>query len=156
MSDTQKRYYQKNREKRLAANKAWREAQGESLRIRDRARKRAEYAADPGRIKARTRANAAKAGTHRRQRLKRKYGITPEDFECMWNEQKGCCKLCGRKLSAPGHRNDSATVDHCHETGKVRGILCSPCNLILGKVEAGWDLDAFSRNVRRYLVDPQG
>ncbi len=53
-----------------------------------------------------------------------KYGITKEQFEAMF---KGCCDICGLGL-AP----NKAHIDHCHATGRVRGVLCNTCNKGLG------------------------
>ena len=60
----------------------------------------------------------------------RQYGITGEEYNAMLAAQHGGCALCG----APPTRNRLA-VDHDHETGRVRGILCMPCNRTLGLVE---------------------
>ncbi len=54
-----------------------------------------------------------------------KYGITLEDYYEMYSKQEGCCLLCGDFY-------ESLAVDHCHDTGKVRGLLCSCCNGGLG------------------------
>jgi hypothetical protein len=62
--------------------------------------------------------------------LKRHYGITSEDFDNMLKEQNGVCKICSREN--PTGKHNRFHVDHCHETSKVRGLLCSPCNLGLG------------------------
>lgn len=60
----------------------------------------------------------------RRSHLKRKYGMTIEEYDAMLEAQGGGCFLCGR---AP--REDiSLHVDHDHSTGMVRGILCFCCN----------------------------
>lgn len=59
----------------------------------------------------------------RESRLKKKYGITIDDYEAMLRKQNGCCAICERK---PGKR--SLHVDHCHDTGRVRGLLCFRCN----------------------------
>jgi hypothetical protein len=61
----------------------------------------------------------------RRQALRRKYGITEEDYRRMLASQGGVCAVCG--LARP-----RMVVDHDHRTGKVRGILCHNCNLIIG------------------------
>lgn len=58
--------------------------------------------------------------------LKAKYGMTPADREALIEKHKGCCALCG--VSVSFGRAGSAAIDHCHETGKIRGLLCSKCN----------------------------
>jgi len=68
----------------------------------------------------------------RAQRLKRDYGITKNDYDRMLKEQKECCAICGRHQS---ELRRSLSVDHNHETGKVRGLLCGLCNLILGNAK---------------------
>lgn len=65
------------------------------------------------------------------QRLK-KYGITPDDYYRMLNEQNGKCAICGSSDPKDG-RTNKMFVDHCHGSGRVRGLLCSSCNLGIGK-----------------------
>lgn len=64
--------------------------------------------------------------------LKTKYGLTEESFNKMMTGQSGCCAICEEKLTKP-------CVDHCHETGKVRGILCDDCNVGLGRFKDNVD-----------------
>lgn len=65
------------------------------------------------------------------QRL-RKYGLTRARYYEMLAEQGGVCAICG--TDNPGDRRTTLFfVDHCHATGRVRGLLCSPCNLGIGK-----------------------
>lgn len=65
----------------------------------------------------------------RRTKLKQKYGMTLEDYEQLLEDQGGVCALCGNEQ----HRNISKLfIDHDHETGKVRGLLCLRCNTALG------------------------
>ena len=59
--------------------------------------------------------------------IKRLYGITPDDYNRMYEDQKGCCKVCGNQSG-----NTKFHIDHCHDTGKVRGLLCDTCNRGLG------------------------
>jgi hypothetical protein len=59
-------------------------------------------------------------------RLLRAYGISSEDYEAMFKDQGGVCKICKRTPRRTLH------VDHCHQTGKVRGLLCEDCNRGLG------------------------
>jgi len=70
--------------------------------------------------------------TLRNSKLKA-YGITLEEYENMLKYQNGVCKICS-KPETKGRGKDKATlaVDHCHDTGKVRGLLCSSCNRGLG------------------------
>lgn len=64
---------------------------------------------------------------HREQKLKKRYGMTQAEFDKRLQQQGGGCKTCGRV-------SEKFVVDHCHESGKVRGILCGACNLALGMV----------------------
>lgn len=65
-------------------------------------------------------------------KLRNTYGMTYEDYLAMLEAQDGLCKICSRKLD-PESVNDAPHVDHCHKTGRVRGILCFRCNTGLGK-----------------------
>jgi hypothetical protein len=58
----------------------------------------------------------------------RKYGLTPQQYDQMYDELQGECPLCQRWYAA-------LAVDHCHKTGKVRGLLCLGCNRSLGYLE---------------------
>lgn len=62
---------------------------------------------------------------------KYKYGITEEEYLQMFLNQKNSCKICQTPFSDES-RYTLAVVDHCHETGKVRGLLCQRCNRALG------------------------
>jgi len=64
--------------------------------------------------------------------LKRNYNITLEDFNRMFAEQEGCCAICHTHQSeCKGKLN----VDHNHETGQVRALLCGKCNRALGLLQ---------------------
>lgn len=84
----------------------------------------------------------------RDRQLQRRYGITQDDYEKLLADQGGACAIC--RSPEPEHR--ALDVDHCHVTGRVRGLLCNPCNRALGK---------FRDNIPRivaavaYLVKPQ-
>lgn len=62
----------------------------------------------------------------RNEQLKSLYGITIEDFERMSTDQNHECKVC--KSPASENRNGFLFVDHCHTTGRIRGLLCNGCN----------------------------
>jgi len=73
--------------------------------------------------------------------LKIKYGITLDEFNEMLKVQDGGCAICG---SAPTPKDTH--VDHDHETGVVRGILCRSCNLGLGNF--GDDTEIMSKAIK--------
>lgn len=63
----------------------------------------------------------------KRKDLKRKYGITVEQYEAIKERQGDLCALCGWK--GP----ETLAIDHDHRTGRVRGLLCRSCNVNLGR-----------------------
>lgn len=105
-SDYQRQYYRANRERILATGRKWRAANLEWCR----ARSQAWYEAHRGECPAANR--------------KRNYGLTPAAFESMKAAQQNRCAICGQEAKL--------CVDHDHATGKVRGLLCGPCNQGLG------------------------
>ena len=78
---------------------------------------------------------------HRPQRfrseLKHKFGITEDNYNEMFNNQNGKCKICNRKesLLCKDGTIRRLAVDHCHSSSKIRGLLCSRCNTALGLFE---------------------
>ena len=80
---------------------------------------------------AKKRLNPGRLVTDRKKALQTKYGITVEQYDQMMDEQGGTCKIC-KSLDPTGRR---LAVDHCHETGRVRGLLCPSCNTALGRIE---------------------
>lgn len=69
--------------------------------------------------------------------LKRKYGISQEEYDHILLEQNGVCAICGNKenhIHKSGKLKDLA-VDHCHNSKKVRGLLCLNCNQGLGRFQ---------------------
>lgn len=61
------------------------------------------------------------------------YGITPEQYGAMLQQQDNRCAIC-RSDKWPG-KGSRPHVDHCHDTGKVRGLLCGKCNVALGNMD---------------------
>ncbi|WP_373865101.1 endonuclease VII domain-containing protein [Streptomyces rishiriensis] len=78
---------------------------------------------------------ACRAVAGREGHLKRQYGMTEAERDAMVASRKALCVIC---LKAP-----AVHVDHCHETGRVRGVLCFNCNSAIGKL--GDDPDAVRR-----------
>jgi hypothetical protein len=73
--------------------------------------------------------------SRQKAKLKQKYGITLEQYEAMFNEQKGVCYICKSESL-----NRRLSVDHCHKTGKIRRLLCDKCNMTLGLVNDSQEL----------------
>lgn len=75
------------------------------------------------------------ATTSRIYRLKSKFDLTIEEYQKLWDEQGGLCAICNCPETSIDPRSGKLkwlTVDHDHETRKVRGLLCSACNKGLG------------------------
>ena len=76
----------------------------------------------------------------RRNEMRSLYGLSPDDFKRMHDEQQGKCKLCGSEQSGFKKRAwkwqiGTLSIDHCHDTGRVRGLLCHICNVRIGALE---------------------
>lgn len=71
---------------------------------------------------------------HKNRRLLNLYGLTEKAYRQMIDDQKGTClmPLCQTVIRA---YNRNTHIDHCHVTGKVRGVLCQQCNISLGHYE---------------------
>ena len=108
------------------------------------ARKRA---AEPLRYRATRskweKSNEQRAITRRKNRLRRRYGLSLEKIDEMLIAQKSSCLICGTTLQSPRmlpriqaeSTGTIAVVDHDHNDGHVRGLLCSACNAGLGQFE---------------------
>lgn len=108
-----------------AASRAWRDANVERVN----ARVKAWNAANPERVKANTLAwQRANPESRRSSQLKHHYGITLQEWGVMLGKQEGLCAICCSVLDRGMHTH----VDHDHNTGKVRALLCSQCNKGIG------------------------
>lgn len=83
----------------------------------------------------------------RARAIAKNYNLSPEGYEALMSAQDGSCATCGLKTA--GHsRSDHLFVDHCHATGRVRGLLCHRCNTALGLTS---DSPALLRSLATYL-----
>ena len=125
-AEKRRAWREKNRERHQQTQREWRERVGYNQRRKER-------------------------GDHVRQQLK-KYGLTEETFTELLNSQGGCCAICGQP--DPRMKNSSRLyVDHCHETGLVRGLLCRACNTMLGSAK---DMATVLRAGADYLEREKG
>ena len=88
----------------------------------------------------------------RRQGLYGKYGITIEQYDAMLKEQNGVCAICGRKEKAK-YKDGSVqrlSIDHCHKTTKIRGLLCRTCNMAISVFDD--DIDVLASAIS-YLIN---
>lgn len=108
---------EKNRDRKNATNKAWQKAN----RDRVNAARRAHRRNNPELTRQR----------YRHEDLRRHFGITAAEYDAMSEAQGGTCAIC-RRPCPTGRR---LAVDHCHSTGKVRGLLCAKCNRALGMMD---------------------
>lgn len=113
------RYYQENPEYRAR-----------KLQL-DRERKKRLYKKDPEKMRAKGQADYRKHREkrllkNRRQMLRSKYGMSLEEYDKLFEEQTDLCAICNETSKSTLH------VDHDHDTGVVRGLLCGSCNKALG------------------------
>lgn len=107
-----KTYYLDNKESIKKKNRDYRVSNKEELRVKAKERNTPSYLKDIV--------------------LRNKYGIDLDIYNKMFQDQKGCCAICNR------HQSEfklSLAVDHCHNTNKVRSLLCPNCNTGLGNLK---------------------
>lgn len=114
-SKINKENYLKNRDKILGYKKKHREKFKEEL-------------AQRAKIK---RASAIEKPTY----YLKKYGMSKDDYAILLKKQNGGCAICSRE-----EKGRRLAVDHCHSSGKVRGLLCAACNTTLGKFNDDYEL----------------
>ena len=66
---------------------------------------------------------------YNREKNLARYGLSVQDYNRMFNKQKGCCAICGQHQS---ELRQALCIDHNHKTNQVRGLLCGNCNRGLG------------------------
>jgi len=144
---------QERKKRNIERERAWRAANPEKYN----ARQRAYYAANRDKNKAQKRkrytVNREKINARKKKsRFIKNYGITIERYEEMYSEQWGMCPICGSlkdsSFTPRKKTSEVLCVDHCHNSGKVRGLLCSKCNTVLGLMN---DNPNFLRNAADYL-----
>lgn len=89
----------------------------------------------------------------RKRQLKVKYNISENEYEQMFNEQNGKCQICKNpEITKTNGTLRKLSVDHCHKTKIVRGLLCINCNTALGKFKDNINLlESAILYLRRYM-----
>jgi hypothetical protein len=128
-SARRKKWYQENREREIARVKVWQQANPERLKA--------------WREKNRDRRNEQMREIH----LRNKFGLTPEEYDRILEAQDGVCALC----ESPPTPGISLHVDHDHDPGEIRGLLCVRCNNALGLFRE--DPDLLKRAARYVTAD---
>jgi|TARA_R100001530_G_C4318011_1_gene154898 hypothetical protein len=89
----------------------------------------------------------------RTQRIKRIYGITLDGYNRMLKLQNNRCAICNG--TATGNRRQKyLSVDHCHTTGKIRGLLCNGCNTAIGSMKDDIELLEKAIDYLRNFINP--
>lgn len=101
------------------------------------------------RLKYQSKSSNYKKLRHRKMSLKFKYNLTEEEVLYMYHEQGNSCAICKKPFPLfQNHRG--LMVDHDHQTGKVRGLLCLSCNSLLGRAN---DEIEILNNAIKYLTN---
>jgi len=141
-----KMWRKENREKANAATAAWRARNPEKVLEAQRAWTAKQ---DPEALRERNR--EAYVRYRRAHHLWNKFDMTPEQYADKLAAQGGGCCICEAK--EPGGRGEHFAVDHDHETGQVRGLLCSACNHALGLMK---DSPVLLRRAATYIEFDSG
>lgn len=119
-------------EKHRASNAAWNKRNPEKARAANKAAKAKWYATNKEKSKAKTAAWQKKnSGRYRVLQISSMYKISAEEAECLLAVTH--CEACNRELHGRGRL--TRHTDHYHAIGKVRGAICSDCNVALGRVD---------------------
>ena len=137
--EKQREYWRKYQQqpKRVAYKKKWFEANKE----RHAEQQRARYRANPEKYRQ----------YFRNHRIKKVYSLSEREYAEMVIRQGGKCGICGKEPSGEWHGDRSLNIDHCHATGKLRGLLCNKCNRAIGIL--GDTVESIER-VMSYLKNP--
>ena len=100
-----------------------------------------------------TKPNEWRKAISQKAHFKKRYNITPQEYEAMLEAQNYKCAICNKKAedNKRGNRVESLNIDHCHKTKHIRGLLCHQCNSGLGHFK---DNTEFLLKAVEYLSKP--
>jgi len=127
----------------IAYQKEWRRKNRE--KINEQQRKRRDENSDQKRAVNKTYRSKNGNKIHANW-IKSAYGITADEYNYLFIKQEGKCAICKQHQGTLPKR---LSVDHCHETGKIRGLLCNKCNVSLGNFN---DDISLLKEAIKYLV----
>lgn len=114
-----------------------------------RTKREREYTKSGYRRRKRREYLKAKPSKYQTMHYKSRYGVSVDTVILIWEAQAKCCAICGREIEFSSKDPERRLhVDHCHNTGRVRGALCRNCNTMLGQVSDNPDT---LRRAIRYL-----
>lgn len=136
-------YHISNKDEIKAKDKLYYEANAEVIKNKQKK----YYEANKDKVKKYIQTyNKTNPDVQRKTQYKRKFGITLDDYDKMFDIQEGKCSICTKHQS---ELKKLLHVDHNHETGKIRGLLCGDCNLALGMFK---DNETLLTNAIKYLL----
>jgi Autographiviridae endonuclease VII len=118
--EKQREYWRKYQ--RSEKSKAYKRSHSKANRPKLAEQQRARIAKDPQKYKT----------YFRNLHIKKTYGITGEQYDVAVAAQDGKCAICGRMPNGENHVEQRLVIDHDHETGDIRGLLCNNCNSGMG------------------------
>lgn len=134
-----KKSYYENQEKRIATSTKW--------KLENRERANAWERSDRSKNPEKYREREKKYKTRNWSELSvneslRKLGLKNEDFIKLNQEHNGYCKICDQPETSKSRSGNirRLAIDHCHKSGKIRGLLCHECNTMLGKAKDNIDI----------------
>lgn len=139
---------EEKKERQRLRHKAWRDRTNYVERAKDKYQ--AYQQSDAGKAARRRylqsdKGKASSAKSNRSYLYQKNFGITVEEYDHLLTEQQHRCAGCGKHQDELSKR---LAVDHCHNSGRVRGLLCVNCNTALGKA---FDNPVILQNLIAYL-----
>lgn len=127
--EQRKAYRESHKDEIRAYNKQWEADNRQHRNAYQRNRLRQDPQPNRDRVRKWIADNPTK---FREGQLMRNFGLTVAQYQAMWSAQGGLCKSCKIEMLDHGQKRNSVAIDHCHNSGIVRGLLCSHCNKGIG------------------------